>query len=86
MANPGPATTITANYVLNGDASDGALIGGSATKLVGFYGTTPVAQRASSVQATSALATSSAFGATQLAYLQEVGATLQGLGLWKGAA
>jgi hypothetical protein len=46
MANPGPSTTVTANYVFNGDASNGVLLGGSATKLVGFHGTTPVAQAA----------------------------------------
>jgi hypothetical protein len=46
MANPGPATTVTANYIFNGDASNGVLLGGSALKLVGFHGTTPVAQAA----------------------------------------
>ena len=46
MANPGPATTVTANYIFNGDASNGVLLGGSATKLVGFHGVTPVAQAA----------------------------------------
>ncbi|CAB4121654.1 hypothetical protein UFOVP21_18 [uncultured Caudovirales phage] len=44
MANPGPSTTVTANYIFNGDASNGVLLGGSATKLVGFHGATPVAQ------------------------------------------
>ena len=46
MANPGPATTVTANYLFNGDASGGVLLGGSATNLVGFHGATPVAQAA----------------------------------------
>ena len=46
MANPGPATTVTANYIFNGDASGGVLLGGSATNLVGFHGATPVAQAA----------------------------------------
>ena len=53
---------------------------------VGFYGKTPVTQRASSVQATSNLATSASFGATQLAAVQEIMNTLSALGLWKGAA
>jgi hypothetical protein len=44
MANPGPSTTVTANYLFNGDASNGVLLGGSPTKLVGFHGVTPVAQ------------------------------------------
>jgi hypothetical protein len=46
MANPGPSTTVTANYLFNGDASNGVLLGGSPTKLVGFHGATPVAQAA----------------------------------------
>ena len=46
MANPGPSTTVTANYLFNGDASGGVLLGGSPTKVVGFHGVTPVAQAA----------------------------------------
>jgi hypothetical protein len=46
MANPGPATTVTENYIFNGDASGGVLLGGSATKLVGFHGATPIVQAA----------------------------------------
>ena len=65
----------------------GATIGGAATSKVGFYGKTPVVQRAysSAVHATSALATSTAFGATQLAALQEIQLTLIGLGVWATA-
>lgn len=44
MANPGPATTVTANYLFNGDASNGVLLGGAPSNLVGFHGVTPVAQ------------------------------------------
>jgi hypothetical protein len=44
MANPGPATTVTPNYIFNGDASNGVLLGGAATNLVGFHGATPVVQ------------------------------------------
>lgn len=67
---------------------DNAIIGKSAalSGKVGFYGTTPVAQRSSSVQATSNLATSASFGATQLAAVQEIMNTLAALGLWKGSA
>lgn len=64
---------------------DDAIIGKSGGT-VGFYGKTPVTQRASSVQATSNLATSASFGATQLAAVQEIMNTLTALGLWKGAA
>lgn len=64
---------------------DNAIIGKSGGT-VGFYGKTPSTQRASSVQATSNLATSASFGATQLAAVQEIMNTLTALGLWKGAA
>lgn len=63
---------------------DGAIMGKSGGT-VGFYGKTPVTQRASSVQATSNLATSASFGATQLAAVQEIMNTLTSLGLWKGS-
>lgn len=43
MSNPGPASTQTPIYLLNGNAADGALVGADGG-LVGFYGTTPVAQ------------------------------------------
>jgi hypothetical protein len=43
MSNPGPASTQTSNYLLNGSASDGVLIGIAGGE-VGFYGETPVVQ------------------------------------------
>jgi hypothetical protein len=46
MSNPGPAVTSTPSYLLNGDSSDGDLIGGSASNKVGFHGATPVVQAA----------------------------------------
>ena len=54
---------------------------------LGFYGVTPSAQRtySSAVHATSALATSASFGATQLAALQEIQSTLIALGVWATA-
>lgn len=67
---------------------DGSNIGRSSSDLVGFYGyATPVAQRAysSAVHATSAASSSSDFGATQLAILQEVMKTFIGLGIWATA-
>lgn len=67
--------------------SGGVCVGQSASEKVGFYGKAPVAQRAysSAVHATSALATSSAFGATQLAAIQEIQNTLIALGVWATA-
>ena len=54
------------------------------TDKLGFFGAVPVVQRpySSAVHATSALATSTDFGATQLAALQEIQKTLIGLGVW----
>lgn len=73
-------------YVGSG-ATGGVVHGRSSSAKVGFYGITPVAQRAysSAVHATSALATSSAFGATQLAAIQEIQKTLYGIGIWATA-
>lgn len=59
---------------------------GTAGGTVGFYGKTPVTQRASSVQVSTNIATSASFGATQLAAVQEIMNTLSALGLWKGSA
>jgi hypothetical protein len=43
MANPGPASTITPVYLLNGNAADGILLGIAGGKM-SFYGETPVVQ------------------------------------------
>jgi hypothetical protein len=69
------------------NSPDGAQIGQSASEKVAFYGGVPVAQRAysSAVHATSALATSASFGATQLAALQEIQNTLIAIGVWATA-
>jgi hypothetical protein len=66
---------------------DGSVWGGSSSEKLAFYGGTPVIQRAysSAVHATSALATSADFGATQLAAVQEIQKTLIGLGIWATA-
>lgn len=68
------------------NSPDGAQMGATATDKIGFYGTTPIVQRSSSNQATTNIASSTAFGATQLAVVQEIMNTLTALGLWKGAA
>jgi len=72
---------------LGSGTSSGLCVGRSATDLVGFYGNTPVVQRpySSAVHATSALASSTDFGATQLAAVQEIQKTLIGLGVWATA-
>lgn len=69
---------------LSDGGTDGACLGQSVSDLVAFYGTTPVSQRASSVQAT--VASSGSFGATQAALLNEIRNTLVAVGLMKGAA
>lgn len=69
------------------NSDNGAIIAASSSSKVAFYGGVPVAQRAysSAVHATSALAVSASFGATQLAAVQEIQKTLIGLGVWATA-
>lgn len=63
---------------------DGSLWGKTSTDKIGVYGAVPVVQRpySSAVHASSALSSSTDFGATQLAWAQEVTKTLIGLGIW----
>jgi hypothetical protein len=91
MALPGATVSDRSNLKMaSAGAGQGSVlsspvyVGDAASSLVGFYGIAPVAQRAysSAVHATSALASSSDFGATQLAALQEIQKTLIGLGVW----
>lgn len=65
----------------------GLKIGASATEKIGFYGKVPVVQRpySSAVHATSAISSSTDFGATQLAWAQEVTNTLIAIGIWATA-
>lgn len=69
------------------NSPDGAQLCKSGSEKIAFYGNVPVAQRAysSAVHATSALASSTAFGATQLAAVQEIQKTLIALGIWATA-
>lgn len=68
-------------------AGAGLRIGNATTEKLGFYGlATPIVQRSGAAQATTAVAVSSSFGATQLAALQEVMNVLIALGLMKGSA
>lgn len=74
---------------LSDGGPDGTTLGQNASDLIGFYGvSTPVAQRASSVQATSNVTAYTSTTASALigAFLVEVANTLNGLGIWKGSA
>ncbi len=68
--------------------ADGAQIGSSATQKVSFYGAAPVAQRANLIQAASVVSVSSniTIAASLTAWIVEVTATLNALGIWKGSA
>lgn len=65
-----------------------SLVGLAATDTIGFYGATPVAQRATAVQAASVVSATSYISVTSniAAFAAEVAATLTALGLWKGSA
>jgi hypothetical protein len=71
-----------------GTISGVSTLGTASGSSVGFYGTTPATQRASSVQAASVVSAQSFISVTSnlAAFCAEVAATLTGLGLWKGAA
>lgn len=79
---------MAAAQILDIGHEDGVLIGSAATKKVAFYGATPVAQRAAAIQAASVVSVSSniTIAASLTAWIVEVTATLNGLGIWKGAA
>lgn len=65
------------------NSPDGAQIGNSADTPLGFYGTTPVVQRATATtHTTTNVVTSASYGTLQVAQMQEVMNTLAGLGLW----
>jgi hypothetical protein len=83
MAIPGATVSARHDLARSIGQGQGIQLGLSASDKVGFYGTTPIVQRAysSAVHATSAQATSTDFGATQLATLQEIMKLLQGVGL-----
>ena len=62
---------------------DGTQIGDAATDKIGFYGATPVVQRATATtHTTTNVVTSASFGTLQVAQIQEIMNTLAGLGLW----
>lgn len=68
---------------LGTNGSGGLVMGSSASELVGFYGATPVVQRATATtHTTTNVVTSASYGTLQVAQMQEVMNTLAGLGLW----
>ena len=73
---------------LSDNNSDGTAHGQSATDKISFYGATPIAQRANAIQANSVVSVSSniTIAASLTAWIVEVTATLNALGLWKGGA
>lgn len=75
------------NYVGN-DNNDGMNIGRATTSKVGFYGLTPITQRALAAQATSLVGTASSTDVnTDLkAAIIEIMNTLATIGIWKGSA
>ena len=76
MSNPGPASTQTVNYILNGNASDGAQVGAVGGK-VGFYGITPVVQAGAITALTAGPTTAEFVAATNaiITALKNVGIT-----------
>lgn len=65
------------------NAPAGAQIGSSASEKVGFYGATPVVQRATaSTHTTTNVVTSASFGTLQVAQIQEIQNTLIAIGIW----
>lgn len=81
-------TTAAAGTFTNLTSTGDNAFGNAATDKVGFYGATPVVQRASAIQAASVVSASSyiSVASNLAAFAAEVAATLTGLGLWKGAA
>jgi len=65
------------------NGSDGIMIANAAAVKVGFYGATPVVQRATATtHTTTNVVTSASFGTLQVAQIQEIMNTIAGLGLW----
>jgi UDP-N-acetyl-D-mannosaminuronic acid transferase (WecB/TagA/CpsF family) len=88
-------TETTSNKIVTPSSADGYSVGQSATDKVGFYGATPVAQRAGAAQAavtTTAATSTTPFGYSEaqanaiVALVNEMRAALVALGIIKGAA
>ena len=71
------------DHVIDPGNEGGSVFGASASAKIGFYGATPVVQRATaSTHTTTAVVTSASYGTLQVAQMQEVMNTLIALGLW----
>jgi len=79
--------TTTAYEQVTENSTNGAMICSTSSDKIGFWGKTPAAQRAfvASVHNTTALAVSSAFGASQLAVVQELMNTCINMGIYATA-
>ena len=88
MAVPGATVSDRSNLAEVSGYGQGIQLAQSATDKVGFYGTTPVVQRAAAIQAASVVSAASYISvSTNLCvFAAEVAATLTGLGVWKGTA
>lgn len=65
------------------NSPDGAQVGAAASDKVGFYGATPVVQRATATtHTTTNVVTSASFGTLQVAQIQEIQNTLIAIGIW----
>lgn len=65
------------------NSDDGCIMGKAAADKIGFYGATPVVQRATATtHTTTNVVTSASYGTLQVAQMQEVMNTLIALGLW----
>ena len=76
MPNPGPASTISPNYLLQANSADGYQIGSLSSTPVGMFGVTPAAQRSNANQ----LSVSTAGTAGTLLSVQSISLPAQGLG------
>lgn len=74
--------------LIGNGSPDGTCFASASSEKIGFYGTTPVVQRAAAVQAASVVSAQSYISVTSnlAAFAAEVAATLTGMGLWKGTA
>ena len=75
-------------FYVGDNGPDGQVLGTAITEKIGFYGETPITQRALAAQATSLVGTASSTAVDTLtkAAIIEIMNTLEALGLWKGAA
>ena len=65
------------------NSPDGAQVGAAASDKVGFYGATPVVQRATATtHTTTNVVTCASFGMLQVAQIQEIQNTLIAIGIW----